>query len=68
MDIQPIPAVALGAYEVTPLEIAGGYTIFANHGIYSKPYFSDQHLRTTVVPIFSRQGSTGRYWIHEWLF
>jgi penicillin-binding protein 1B len=38
-DIQPTPAVALGAYEVTPLEIAGAYTIFANHGIYSKPYF-----------------------------
>jgi penicillin-binding protein 1B len=31
--------VALGAYEVTPLEIAGGYTIYANHGIFSKPYF-----------------------------
>lgn len=39
MDIQPTPAVALGAYEVTPLEIAGGYTVFANGGVYSKPYF-----------------------------
>lgn len=39
LDIQPTPAVALGAYEVTPLEIAGGYTIYANQGIYSKPYF-----------------------------
>jgi len=39
MDIQPTPAVALGAYEVTPLEIGGAYTIYANHGIYSKPYF-----------------------------
>jgi penicillin-binding protein 1B len=39
LDIQPTPAVALGAYEVTPLEIAGGYTMFVNHGIYSKPYF-----------------------------
>ncbi len=39
LDIQPTPAVALGAYEVTPLEIAGAYTIFANHGVYSKPYF-----------------------------
>ena len=28
LDIQPTPAVALGAYEVTPLEIAGGYTIY----------------------------------------
>jgi penicillin-binding protein 1B len=39
VEIHPTPAMALGAYEVTPLEIAGGYTIFANHGIYSKPYF-----------------------------
>ena len=38
MEIQPTPAVALGAYEVTPLEIAGAYTIYANKGIYSKPY------------------------------
>ncbi len=41
LEIQPTPAVALGAYEVTPLEIAGAYTIFVNHGIYSKPYFID---------------------------
>jgi len=39
LDIHPTPAVALGAYEVTPLEIAGAYTIYANHGVYSKPYF-----------------------------
>src|SRR5262249_653805 len=39
MEIQPTPAVALGAYEVTPLEIAGAYTIYANKGTYSKPYF-----------------------------
>ena len=39
LDIQPTPAVALGAYEVTPLEIAGAYTIFVNHGIYTKPHF-----------------------------
>jgi penicillin-binding protein 1B len=31
-DIKPTPAVALGAYEMTPLEIAAGYTAFANYG------------------------------------
>ena len=35
--IQPTPAVALGAYVCTPLEIAGAYTVFANGGIYVKP-------------------------------
>ena len=37
LNIQPTPAVALGAYEVTPLEIAGAYTVFANQGRYLKP-------------------------------
>jgi penicillin-binding protein 1B len=37
--IQPTPAVALGAYEITPLEAAGAYTMFANSGTYVKPSF-----------------------------
>ncbi len=36
-NIKPTPAVALGAYEATPLEIAGAYTMFANAGMYVKP-------------------------------
>src|SRR6266478_91987 len=35
MEIHATPAVALGAYDVTPLEIAGAYTIYANRGLYS---------------------------------
>lgn len=30
--VRPTPALALGAYEVTPLDIAGAYTIFSNGG------------------------------------
>ncbi|MBI3682748.1 MAG: PBP1A family penicillin-binding protein [Acidobacteria bacterium] len=37
MNIQATPSVALGAYEVTPLEIAGAYTVFSNGGIHIKP-------------------------------
>jgi penicillin-binding protein 1B len=37
--IQPTPAVALGAYEITPIEAAGAYTVFSNHGAYVKPSF-----------------------------
>jgi penicillin-binding protein 1B len=33
------PAVALGAYEATPLEIAGAYTVFVNNGEYVQPTF-----------------------------
>jgi penicillin-binding protein 1B len=38
-DIQPTPAVALGAYQVSPLEIAGAYTMFANDGVRVQPAF-----------------------------
>ncbi len=37
--IQPTPAVALGSYDITPLEAVGAYTIFANKGVYVKPNF-----------------------------
>ena len=37
LNIRPTPAVALGAYEVTPLEVAGAYTIFPNQGVYVAP-------------------------------
>lgn len=36
-DIQATPALALGAYVATPLEIAGSYTVFANSGTYEQP-------------------------------
>ena len=36
-NIKATPAVALGAYEATPLEIAAAYTIFANQGSYVRP-------------------------------
>jgi penicillin-binding protein 1B len=37
--IEPTPAVALGAYEITPLEAVGAYTVFANDGLFVKPSF-----------------------------
>jgi penicillin-binding protein 1B len=36
-NILATPAVALGSYEITPLEAAGAYTMFANGGTYVKP-------------------------------
>lgn len=37
--IQPTPAMALGAYEMTPLEVAAAYTPFANGGRRAEPKF-----------------------------
>jgi penicillin-binding protein 1B len=41
-DIQPTPAVALGAYDMTPLEVAAGYTVFANNGTRAEPVLIDR--------------------------
>jgi penicillin-binding protein 1B len=38
-NIQPTPAVALGAYEMTPIDIAAGYTAFATNGVRAEPLF-----------------------------
>jgi penicillin-binding protein 1B len=47
VNIKPTPSIALGSYEVTPLEIAGAYTVFVNRGDRVKPTFiktiRDQH-------------------------
>ena len=37
--IQPTPAMALGAYEMTPLDVAAAYTIFAADGVRAEPMF-----------------------------
>jgi len=38
-DILATPAMALGSYETTPVEMAGAYTMFANGGVHTKPRF-----------------------------
>lgn len=50
--INPTPAVALGAYEVTPLEMAGAYTVFSNEGLYVKPNFISMVRAQNGGPIY----------------
>lgn len=38
-NIQATPAVALGAYEMTPVDVAAGYTAFADGGVRAEPQF-----------------------------
>ena len=49
-QLEPTPAIALGAYVATPLEVAGAYTIFANRGEYVAPRF--------IVAIADAEGHT----------
>ena len=38
-NIQATPAVALGAYEMTPIDVAAGYTAFATNGTRAEPLY-----------------------------
>jgi penicillin-binding protein 1B len=38
-NIQPTPAVALGAYEMTPIDVSAAYTPFATNGLRAEPLF-----------------------------
>ena len=41
-DIRATPAMALGAYDVTPLQMGGAYTLFANGGVMVTPRLIDR--------------------------
>lgn len=49
LSIHATPAIALGAYEVTPIEVAGAYTIYDDQGQFVKPNW--------VTLIRDRQGT-----------
>jgi penicillin-binding protein 1B len=49
--IQATPAIALGAYEMTPLEVAGGYTILANRGIRAEPMYIRDVVNASGNPL-----------------
>ena len=49
-NIQPTPAVALGAYEMTPVDVAAAYTAFADSGVRAEPEF--------IHSIVSAEGNT----------
>lgn len=36
-NIRPFPSIALGSFEVTPIEIAGAWTALANEGVHVRP-------------------------------
>jgi penicillin-binding protein 1B len=50
-NIQPTPAVALGAYEMTPVDVAAGYTTFATMGTRAEPQFLRVVLNADGTPM-----------------
>ena len=59
-DIRPTPAVALGAYQVTPLEIARAYTIFANGGELVQPSFIAEMRDSSGESVYRQSTVTKR--------
>jgi len=57
-DIRATPAMALGAYDVTPLEITGAYTLFANNGVLVKPRLISQIVDRSGTDVWSSQPET----------
>lgn len=57
-DIQGTPSVALGAYQVTPLAMAGAYTVFANGGVWVRPGFTNEIRDHNGVVIYQRKPET----------
>ncbi len=39
LAVPNVPAISLGAVDLTPLEMTGAYTAFANNGTYTQPIF-----------------------------
>ncbi len=57
-DIKATPAVALGSYAVTPFEMAGAYTAFANGGMWMKPQLVSRVQNTGGETIHNEQAET----------
>lgn len=47
-ELMAVPSIALGSFEVTPLEMAAAYTIFPNSGILAKPI--------SIINVVTRDG------------
>ena len=56
---QGTPAVAIGTYDATPLDMAGAYTVFANGGVHLKPWMlaSVRNTNGDIVTDFTPQAS-----------
>ncbi|GAA3747640.1 transglycosylase domain-containing protein [Terriglobus aquaticus] len=53
------PAVALGAYDATPLDMAGAYTVFANGGVHITPWMlkAVRNDKADIVADFTPEAS-----------
>ncbi len=58
--VQATPSAALGAYDITPLDLAGAYTVFSNQGSYVKPSLISTVLGRDGRVIYSHDAAPRR--------
>ncbi|NLD99321.1 MAG: hypothetical protein GX640_05555, partial [Fibrobacter sp.] len=46
-QMNPVPSLAIGACEVTPMEMASAYSIYANSGVRATPYYIEKVVDKT---------------------
>ncbi len=59
-DIKATPAIALGAYQATPLELARAYTVFANEGVRVQPTFISEISDRNGAELYRHNRETKR--------
>ena len=52
--MEPIPSLPLGPVEVEPIELVGAYTVFANGGQYTQPWYVSKISFGEDVEVFAR--------------
>lgn len=57
-DVRATPSMALGAYTVTPLEMAGAYTLFANKGVMVQPRMIARVVDKSGKDVFNSEPQT----------
>ena len=57
-SVKPTPAMALGSYDATPLEMAAAYTVFSNNGIRISPTMVKSVRTATGDPVLNFNSET----------
>jgi len=64
-DVMPYYAMALGSYEVTPLQHTAAMAAFANGGIYTEPYFIQRVEDADGNVLFEANPNSARVWSEQ---
>jgi len=60
-SIRATPSMALGAYDVTPLDMASAYTLFANGGVLVSPRFISHIVDKTGKDVWTSEAERSEF-------